>query len=238
MTVEEPGELFAVAEEKLDLETRNIEVYQFMPIQIRISRAQYDETRLGRVFPIEEDDNTQATLKRLVPHHGGIQMHMRLIFSCAEIFKTAQVLEVDLPVIFAPCPTALRVRAGVEKHAVSVAPQFGDGMQIEADDFINIFLLRIVAVHTMILDTRRQAMPMRTQLLLVEVDPGFFQLSLRGILSRRRLRTGESKSAPACDIHHRECGNSSPRSARLAQPLKKCPRPNVCLPLLEMKDAS
>src|SRR5919201_109410 len=141
-----------------------------MPIQLRISRAQYDETRLGRVFPIEEDYNTQATLKRLVPHHGGIQMHMRLILPGAEIFKTAQVLEVDLPVILAPCPTALRVRTGVEKHAVSVAPQFGDGMQIEADDFINIFLLRIVAVHTMILDTRRQAIPMRTQLLLVEVD--------------------------------------------------------------------
>src|SRR5919201_195709 len=53
-------------------------------------------------------------------------------------------------------------------------------------------------------------MPMLTQLLLVEVDPGFFRLGLCGFLSRRRLLTGESESAPACDIHHRECGNLQP----------------------------
>src|SRR4030095_14414914 len=181
-----------------------------MTIQSRISRAQHDETRLSRVFPIEEDHNAQATLQRLVPHHGGIQMQMRFLWPRAEVFETVQGLEVDLPIIFTPCPTSLRVRTGVEKHAVSVAPQFGDGMQIEADDFINIFLLRIVAVHTMILDARRQAMPMLAQLLPVEVDPGFFRVSLSGCLSRRRLRTGESESAPACDIHHRECGNLQP----------------------------
>src|SRR5437870_1257464 len=168
-----------------------------MTIQSRISRAQHDEPRLGRVFPIEEDHKAQATLKRLVPHYGGIQMHMRFLWPRAEVLETVQGLAVDLPIVFTPCPTALRVRTGVEKHAVSIAPQFGDGVQIEADDFINIFLLRIVAVYTMILDTRRQAMPMLTQLLLVEVDPGFFQLSLSGFLARRRLRTGESKSAPA-----------------------------------------
>ena len=93
------------------------------------------------------------------------------------------------------------------EHAVGVAPQFGDGMQIEADDFINIFLLRIVAVHAMIGDARRQAMPMLVQLLLVEVDPRVVRLGLRGFLSRRRLRDGERQSAPACDIHHRERGN-------------------------------
>src|SRR5882672_9336354 len=80
-------------------------------------------------------------------------------------------------------------------------------MQIEADDFINIFLFRIVAVHTMLLDTRWQAMSMRTQLLLVEVDPRVFRLRLCGFLSRRRLRDGERKSAPACDIDHSERGN-------------------------------
>ena len=137
-------------------------------------------------------------------------MQMRFLWPRAEVLETVQGLEVDLPIIFTPCPTSLRVRTGVEKHAVSVAPQFGDGVQIEADDFINIFLLRIVAVHTMIFDARRQAMPMLAQLLLVEVDPGFFRLSLGGCLSRRRLRTGESESAPACDIHHRECGNLQP----------------------------
>src|SRR6478672_5428478 len=132
---------------------------------------------------------------------------MRLICSCAEVLETAQVLEVDLPSIFAPCPTALRVRTGVEKPAVGVAPQCGDGMQIEADDCIHIFLLRIVAVHAMISDARWQAMPMLVQLLRVEVDPRVVRLGLRGFLSRRRLRDGERQSAPACDIHHRERGN-------------------------------
>src|SRR4029453_2228140 len=181
-----------------------------MAIQLRISRAQNDETRLGRIFPVQENHNTQGTLQRLVPHYGGIQVQMRLIFSCAEVLETAQVLEVDLPSIFAPCPTALRVRSRVEKAAVSVAPQFGDRMQIEADDFIKIFLLRIVAIHAMIGDARRQAMPMRAQLLLVEVDPSFVLLGLRSVLPRRRLRGGERKSAPACDIDHGERGNLQP----------------------------
>ena len=54
LTVQQSGELFAVAEEKLDLETRGVYAYQFMTIQLRISRAQNDETRLGRVFPVQE----------------------------------------------------------------------------------------------------------------------------------------------------------------------------------------
>src|SRR5678815_5824910 len=111
-----------------------------MAVQLRISRAQNNETRLGWVFPVQEHHQAQAPLQRLVPHDGGIQVQMRLIFSCAEVLETAQVLEVDLPSIFAPCPTALRVRSRVEKAAVSVAPQFGDRMQIEADDFINCLL--------------------------------------------------------------------------------------------------
>src|ERR687886_2165493 len=53
-------------------------------------------------------------------------------------------------------------------------------------------------------------MPMLAQLLRVEVDPGLFLLGLRSILSRRCLRGSERKSAPACDIHHSECGNLQP----------------------------
>ena len=53
-------------------------------------------------------------------------------------------------------------------------------------------------------------MPMRTQLLPIEVDPGFFQLSLCGVLARRRLRNGKRESAPACDIDHREGGHLQP----------------------------
>ena len=86
---------------------------------------------------------------------------MRFIVHGAKILETAHGLEVDLAVIFAPCPTALRVQSGVEKQAVGVAPQFGDGVQIEANDFIKICLLRIVAVHAMIANARWQAMPLR-----------------------------------------------------------------------------
>jgi hypothetical protein len=70
----------------------------------------------------------------------------------------------------------------------------------------------------MIGHTRRQAMPMHTQLLRVEVDPGFFRLGLCGLLSWRRLRDGEGQSAPACDIHYRERGNLQPafRTTRTA----------------------
>src|SRR5262249_15492162 len=161
-----------------------------MTVQLRISRAQHNETRLGRVFPVEEHHNAHATLKRLVPHHSGIQRQMRFLLYGSEVFETAQGLEVDLPILFAPGSPSLWVRTGVEKQAVGVAPQSGDCVQIETDDFINIFLLCIVAIHTMIDDSRRQAMPMCTQLLLVEVDAGFFRLSLCGLLARWRLRHG------------------------------------------------
>src|SRR4029450_5034144 len=145
----------------------------------------------------------QAPLERLVPHDGGIQVQMRFLFSCAEVLETAQVLEVDLPSIFAPGSPSLWGRTGVEKQAVGVAPQAGERGQSATDDFINIFLLCIVAIHTMIDDSRRQAMPMRTQLRLVEVDSGFFRRSWHGLLSRRRLRPGERKSAPGWDIDYR-----------------------------------
>src|SRR5205809_1086876 len=102
-----------------------------MTIQLRISRRQNNEPWLGRVFSVEEHHKAQATLKRLVPHDGGIQVQMRLILPGAEVLKTAQILEVHLPVIFAQCPASLRMRTGVEKHAVSIAPQFGDRVQLK-----------------------------------------------------------------------------------------------------------
>ena len=49
---------------------------------------------------------------------------------------------------------------------------------------------------------------------------------------------GEGKSAPACDIDYGERGHLQSTLGTALQPLKKCPRPNVCLPLLGMKDAS
>src|SRR5262249_275782 len=79
-----------------------------------------------------------------------------------------------------------------------------------ADDFINVFLLRIVAIHTMIADARRQAMPMLAQLLLVEVDPGVFQRSLSGFLARRGLCTAKRKSPPPCDVPPPQGANLHP----------------------------
>src|SRR5215470_14747854 len=206
-----------------------------MAMQCRIRRAQNDETRLGRVLPVQEHHKTQATLQRFMPHHGGIQMQMRLICSWAKVLEPAQVLEVDLPVRLPPCPPALRVWTGVEKPAVGVAPQFGDGVQLKAHDFINIFLLRIVAVHTMICDARRQAMPMRMQLLLIEVDPGLFLRRLRGLLARRRLRDGQGKSAPAGDIHHRERGYLQPAFGTTRTAVEEVPEPERLLATLGEK---
>ena len=98
-------------------------------------------------------------------------------------------------------------------------------MQIEADDFINIFLLRLVAIYTMIGDARRQAMSMRTQLLFVEVDPRVFRLGLRGFLPRRRLRDGERQSAPTCNIDHGERGYLQPAFGAARTAVEEVPEP-------------
>src|SRR4029450_1665998 len=203
-----------------------------MTIQLRISRAQNNEPWLGWVLLVEEHHNAQATLQRLVPHNGGIQVQMRLILPGAEVLETAQVLEVHLAVILLPCPAALRVWTGVEKQAVGVAPQLGDGVELKADDCINRFLLRIVAIYTMIGNARWQAMPMLAQLLRVEVHPGFFPLGRRGVLSRRCLRTGERKSAPACDIHHRACGHLQPAFGTTRTAIEEVSKPECLLATL------
>jgi hypothetical protein len=210
LTVEKPGALCAVTEENLALAPRHRAVSPCMIMQSRIRRAQHEATRRGRIFPMEEDHQAQATLKRLVPHHGGRQMPMRVLWPRAAVLETVQGLAGDLPILLTPCPTSLRVRTGGEKHAVSVAPPWGEGMPREADAFLTLFLLRIVTVSTGLGDTRRQAMPRLAQWLRVEGDPGFFRLSLGGGLARRRLRPGASASAPACDLHHRAGGNLPP----------------------------
>ena len=76
-----------------------------MAIKPRIGKAQNDETRLGRVFPVEENPNAQATLKRPTLHDGGIKSQMRLLCPHSEGFEPGQGLEVNLAIIFAPCPT-------------------------------------------------------------------------------------------------------------------------------------
>jgi hypothetical protein len=225
LTVQQPGELLAVTEEKLDLEMRGIEFHQFMTMQLRISRAQHNDPRLGRVLPVEEHHQAQATLQRFVPHPGSIQRQRRFICYGSEVLETVQGLEVDFPVILPPCPASLRVRTGVEKEAVGVAPQLGDRMQIEAADFITIFLLRIVAIYTMLGEARRQALSMRTQRLFVAVDPRVFRLSLRGFLPRRRLRDGERQSAPTCNLDHGERGYLQPAFGAARTAVEEVPAP-------------
>ena len=138
LPVEEPGARLADPDEPLDLKTRGVECHPLVSVQLRIRRAQHHAPWLGWGFAVEQHHQAQATLKRLVPHHGGIQMQMRFLWPRAEVLEPVQGLEVDLAIIFTPCPTALWVRTGVEKPAVSVAPQCGDRVQMEADDFINI----------------------------------------------------------------------------------------------------
>src|SRR5918911_1102130 len=105
-------------------------------------------------------------------------------------------------------------------------------MQIEADDGLNIFPLRIVAIYTMIGDARRQAMPMRTQLLRGEVDSGSFRLRLCGLLARRRLRSGERESAPAGDIDHGERGNLQATFGATRTAVEEVPEPERLLTAL------
>src|SRR4029434_6097048 len=73
---------------------------------------------------------------------------------------------------------------------------------------------------------------MRTQMLLVEVDPGLFLLGRRGVLSWRRLRNRECKSAPACDLHHRECRNLQPAFGTTRTAVEEVPEPERLLAAL------
>jgi hypothetical protein len=238
LTVEKPGALCAVTEENLALAPRHRAVSPCMIMQSRIRRAQHEATRRGRIFPMEEDHQAQATLKRLVPHHGGRQMPLRVFWPRAAVLETVQGLAGDLPILLTPCPTSLRVRTGGEKHAVSVAPPWGEGMPREADAFLTLFLLRIVAVSTGLGDTRRQAMPRLAQWLRVEGDPGFFRLSLCGCLARRRLALARVPAPRRVTSTTARVAISRPRAARLAQPWKQCPRPHVGVSRLERQDAS
>jgi hypothetical protein len=113
-----PPAFYVLRLQHLDLETRGIEFHQFMTMQLRISRAQHNDPRLGRVLPVEEHHQAQATLQRFVPHPGSIQRQRRFICYGSEVLETVQGLEVDFPVILPPCPASLRVRTGVEKAAI------------------------------------------------------------------------------------------------------------------------
>ena len=146
LTVIESGELLAVAKEKFDLETRAVVFHQLPSVQFQVGRSQHDVTWLGQVFPIDEDDHTQFPPERFVPDDGCVDMDIPLIFPRSEIFKSAQVLPVDLTVVLALAPATAWVLTGIQKQAISIAAQLRDRMESETDNFINIFLLREVAI--------------------------------------------------------------------------------------------
>ncbi len=75
---------------------------------------------------------------------------MLIIFQRPQILKPAQVLPVDLAVVLALAPTTARVWAGIQEQAIGVAAQLRDRMEPEIDNYINIFLLRVIAIYGMI----------------------------------------------------------------------------------------
>jgi hypothetical protein len=232
LTVEPPGERLAVAEETRDLDTRGLSLDTCTTMQIGIDRSKNDEAWLDGVFPVEEDHQAQATLKRLVPHHGSLQRQMGCIVHRAKVLDTAQGLEVDLAVICAPGPASLRVRTRVEKPTGRIAPPCGARVQRKADDFSTIVLLRLIAVHAMIDHARWQALPRRAPWLLGEVDPALFRLGLRGLLPRWRLRDGERQGAPACDLYDGERGHLQPAFGTTRTAVEEGPAPTRLLATL------
>ena len=67
----------------------------------------------------------------------------------AEILKAAQVVKVDLAIIFAPRPPALWVRAGIQEQAVGVPRSFVIGCSLRATTRLcentQLHLKRVVA---------------------------------------------------------------------------------------------
>jgi hypothetical protein len=240
LAVTQAGELFAVAEQKLDLETRPIQLHQLTAVQGQLCGGQPDGARLGWGLPVDNDHEAQRALKRDMPDDGRIQMQMVRLRQGAEGLKTVEVLKMDFPIILTPRPAALWVRAGGEKPTVGVASQLGNRVQVETDRFIKVLLLGKVPVHAMLGDLRRQAVPLRTQLLPIKIHSGLF-LGLRRarlVIAWGGWATARVKAQRRVTSTTASVETSRPRSAREVQPLKKCPSPNVCLPLFGMKDAS
>src|SRR5215510_7418970 len=107
-----------------------------------------------------------------MPHNSRIQLHRLGFLQRAEVGEAAKVVKVDLAVILALGPAPQRMRASIKEQTVRVAPQLRDRVQVESNDFINIFLLRKVAVHAVRDDTFWQALTLHAQLLFVDIPSG------------------------------------------------------------------
>ena len=68
--------------------------------------------------------------------------------------------------------------------------------------------------------------------------PAFRPARPVSLFFRRRLRDGEWKSAPACDIDHREHGNLQAAFGTIRTASEEVPQTERLLPLFGMKEAS
>src|SRR4051794_38159910 len=76
LTVTQPSELSAVAEEKLNLEPRPVELHQLATVQVQSGRGQDNEARLVGIFPIDKDHYAQLVLEGDMPDQGRVEMDM------------------------------------------------------------------------------------------------------------------------------------------------------------------
>src|SRR4030095_782136 len=84
----------------------------------------------------------------------------------AQSGKPGQVLKVHFAVILAPPSPLFRMWSGIEKRTVGVVPEFGNGMEIQGDDFIDVLLLGKVAIHAVIPNRAGEAMALSVELLV------------------------------------------------------------------------
>src|SRR2546427_3518256 len=227
LTVREASELFTVAKEELNLESRGIELDRLAAVQFQSSRGQENVAGLGRILPVDENHHPELTLERPVPDKGRREMHVGCLRQGAERLKPLQVVKVDLTVIFAPPPPALWRGAGIQEPAVGVAPQLSNRRQLEGHHFLNIVLFRKIAVHAVIFDPLGQTLALLPQLLLVEIDSGLL-LVLRCccfVIAWGRLANGERERAPACDIYDRQGRNLQPPFGAVGTAVEEVPQP-------------
>ena len=172
-----------------------------------------------------------------MPNKGRVELDIGSPLQRAEILKPAQVVKVDLAVVLALGPAALGVRASIQEQAVGVAPQRRDRVQLEGNDFVNIFLLRKVTVDAVIGDTLGETMPLLPQLLLVEINPGLFRRWVACCLvsARQGLGDSEGQSAPTGHLHHRQGRNLQPPFGPTGTAVEKVPQPERLFAALRNK---
>jgi len=237
LAVTQPGALFALAEQKLDLEPRPLQCHQLAAVQGQSRGGQHDVAWLGWGFPVDHDHEAQLAFERDMPDDGRRQRQMVRLRQGTEGLKAAAVVNIDFAIILTPRPTARGVRAGVEQSTVSVAPQLGHGVQVETDSCIKVLLLGTVPVHTMRGDLRRQAMTLLTQLLPGKINAGLF-LGLRRahlVIAWGCLCHRAGEGAAACHLHDSQRGDFQATFGTGGTAIEEVPQPERLLATLRDK---